>query len=361
MVTQDAVLGALRTILEPDLKRDLVSLDLVRNLTIQDGRVGFEIVLTTPAHPMRAGIRQDCEQVVLALPGVEHVDVRMTAEVTHGPSPSDRPGIPGVKNIIAVASGKGGVVKSTVAANLAVALAQSGAAVGLMDSDIYGPNVPIMMGIKARPDVVEDRLIPLESHGLKLMSIGFITGDNVPVIWRGPMVTKMIQQFIQNVAWGDLDYLVLDLPPGTGDVQITIRQSVYVTGAVIVTTPQALALEDVRRGILMFRQVEVPILGVVENMSSFICPKCGTRTDIFGCHGGLRMSEEMGVPFLGEIPLDPMIRQSGDEGVPIVIGHPDSPQAESFRNIAGKVASRISILNAERLATERLNVGLKVL
>ena len=372
MVTKERVLEALRAVIEPDLKRDIVSLDMVRNLTVRDGEVSLDVVLTTPAHPQKAQIRENCETAVRNLQGVNRVDVNLTATVTHGPPPSDRPPLPGVKNIIAVASGKGGVGKSTVAANLAVALEQSGAAVGLMDSDIYGPNIPIMMGIKQRPDAEEEKIIPLEAHGVKLMSMGFISGDNVPVIWRGPMVTKMIEKFLHNVSWGDLDYLVLDLPPGTGDVQITIRQSVDVIGAVIVTTPQNLALEDVKRGILMFQQVEVPILGLIENMSFFNCPKCQNRTDIFGHHGGRKMSEQMGIPFLGEIPLDARIRDAGDIGVPITVGQPDSPTARIFQDIVGKLASSISIVNAgrieqekfrqvERKEKEQLNTGLQML
>ena len=372
VVTKELILEALRGVIEPDLKQDIVSLDMVRNLTIRDGEVSLDIALTTPAHPQKAQIRENCENAVRDLQGVNRVDVNLTATVTHGPPPSDRPPLPGVKNIVAVASGKGGVGKSTVAANLAVALGQSGAAVGLMDSDIYGPNIPIMMGIKQRPDAEEDKIIPLEAHGVKLMSMGFISGDNVPVIWRGPMVTKMIEKFLHNVSWGDLDYLILDLPPGTGDVQITIRQSVDVIGAVIVTTPQNLALEDVKRGILMFQQVEVPILGLIENMSFFNCPKCQSRSDIFGHHGGREMSEQMGIPFLGEIPLDGQIRDAGDIGVPITVGQPDSATARTFQDIVGKLASSISIVNAERIEQEKfrqverkeqekLNTGLQML
>lgn len=359
-VTEKEVLNALRTVIEPDLKRDLVTLNLIRNVAVQGGQVGFEVVLTNPTNPQKARIQQACEEAVRALHGVERVSVAV-ATVNFGPSARDRPAIPGVRHILAVASGKGGVGKSTVAANLAVALAQTGAAVGLMDADIYGPNIPIMMGVKERPDTEDDRIIPLQSHGLKLMSMGFITGDNIPVIWRGPLVTKMIQQFLHNVAWGDLDYLVLDLPPGTGDVQITVRQSVYITGAVIVTTPQNLALEDVKRGILMFRQVDVPIFGVIENMSAFICPRCKTRTDIFGHGGGLRLCEQMGVPFLGEVPLDPQIRKAGDEGVPIVVGQPDSPQADAFRKVAAALVSQINVLDAKRAEQAKLTEGLKVL
>lgn len=278
-----------------------------------------------------------------------------------GPSATDRAAIPGVRHVIAVASGKGGVGKSTVAVNLAVALAQSGSSVGLLDTDIYGPNIPIMTGVKGRADVEEDRIIPLQSHGLKLMSMGFVTGDGVPIIWRGPLLTKMIQQFLFQVFWGDLDFLVLDLPPGTGDVQITLRQAVYITGAVIVTTPQDLALEDVRRGILMFQQVGIPILGIVENMSGFVCPKCGTRTEIFGRGGAKRMGEQFGIPVLGEIPLDPAIRAGGDGGTPIVASHPDSPTANVFRTIAAEVGNRAASLDRERVEMERLNAGLKII
>lgn len=359
-VTETEVLNALRAVVEPDLKRDLVTLNMVRNVTVRDGEVSFEVVLTNPTGPEKARILRACEEAIRSLPGVEQVRVT-AATVTFGPSAKDRPVLPGVRHILAVASGKGGVGKSTVAANLAVALAQTGAAVGLMDADIYGPNIPIMMGVKDRPDTEDDRIVPLQSHGVKLMSMGFITGDNVPVIWRGPLITKMIQQFLHNVAWGDLDYLLLDLPPGTGDVQITVRQSVYIAGAVIVTTPQRLALEDVKRGILMFKQVDVPIFGVIENMSAFICPRCQTRTDIFSHGGGLRMCEQIGVPFLGEIPLDPKIREAGDAGVPIVVGRPDSPQAGAFRRIAAALIAQVNVLEVKRAEQAKLTEGLKVL
>ena len=246
--------------------------------------------------------------------------------------------VPGVDRILAVASGKGGVGKSTTSANLAVALAQDGLKVGLMDADIYGPNVPIMMGGKDRPDMnAEGRMIPPERHGVKIISLGLITEDGVPVIWRGPMLAKMISQFLMDVAWAPLDVLMIDLPPGTGDVQLTLTQSVLIDGAVIVTTPQSVALEDVKRGIQMFQTVDVPVLGVIENMSGYVCGSCGTRTDIFGQGGGQRMSELYGIPLLGEVLLDPATRESGDSGIPAVISHPDSQNSRCYVEIAGKL------------------------
>ncbi len=246
--------------------------------------------------------------------------------------------IPGVEHVLAVASGKGGVGKSTTAANLSVAMARSGVRVGLMDADIYGPNVPIMMGTKERPQMNgEGQMLPLERHGVKLISLGLITGDGVPVIWRGPMLARMVTQFLQEVAWAPLDCLVVDLPPGTGDVQLTLTQTAPIDGAVIVTTPQSVALEDVRRGVQMFQTVNVPVLGVVENMSTYVCGACGTRTDIFGHGGGQRTADQYGVPFLGEIPLDLRVQEGGDSGVPITAADPESELARAYCEVAEKV------------------------
>ena len=253
-----------------------------------------------------------------------------------------RPPIPGVDHLVAVASGKGGVGKSTTAANLAVALAQDGAQVGLMDADIYGPNVPIMMGATEKPQMSDQgQMLPLERHGVKLISLGLIAGAGVPIIWRGPMLAKMVTQFLQDVAWAPLDYLIIDLPPGTGDVQLTLTQTAPIDGAVIVTTPQGVALEDVRRGVQMFNTVQVPVLGVVENMSTYICQKCETHTDIFGHGGGKQMAEFYELPFLGEIPLDLRIREAGDAGAPVTVAHPDSEVAIRYHEIAKKVVAAI--------------------
>jgi ATP-binding protein involved in chromosome partitioning len=249
--------------------------------------------------------------------------------------------LPDVKHIIAVSSGKGGVGKSTVAANLAVALAQSGAAVGLIDADIYGPNLPMMLGVRTPPEQKDGKLLPAESHGVKLISMGFFVPEETAIVWRGPMVHTAIQQFFRDVVWGPLDYLLIDLPPGTGDAQLSISQLVTLSGVITVTTPQEVALHDVRKGMTMFQKVNVPLLGVVENMSYYICGHCGERTEIFAHGGGERAAEKLGVPFLGHIPIDPAIRAGGDEGLPIVVAQPDSPQARAFKDIAAKIAAEL--------------------
>lgn len=342
--TEETVLDVLKAIEDPDLKKDIVTLGFVKDLEIDGGDVSFKIELTTPACPAKEQFKKKAEELVGALDGVEKVQVTMTAD-TSKRTVEQKNLIPGIKHCVAVASGKGGVGKSTVAANLALALAKEGASVGLMDSDIYGPSQPIMFGLHAHPNVTADRkLLPLEKYGIKLMSIGFIADERMPVIWRGPLVGKMVQEFLANVQWGDLDYLVVDLPPGTGDAQLTLVQSAPVTGAVIVTTPQEVALEDVTRALKMFSKVEVPTLGIIENMSYFVCDECGKRHNIFSSGGGLRSSEELGVPFLGEVPLDPRIVRGGDEGVPIVEAEPDSEAAEAFRKLARTVAANVSVV-----------------
>ena len=258
---------------------------------------------------------------------------------TESPTPKDNP-IPGVKHVIAVSSGKGGVGKSTVTVNLSAALALTGARVGLMDADIYGPNIPTMMGVTQAPEKDQNKILPAEGHGVKVMSMGFFVPEETPVVWRGPMVHSAIQQFFRDVVWGELDYLLIDLPPGTGDVQLTLAQLVPLTGAITVTTPQEIALQDVRKGIVMFQKVNVPILGVIENMSFYICGHCGERSEIFSYGGGEKAAEKFGVPFLGRIPLDPEIRRGGDEGNPIVVADPSSPQAEAFKNITATLVDR---------------------
>jgi ATP-binding protein involved in chromosome partitioning len=342
-VTTQQVLDALRHVIEPELRRDLVTLNMVKDVKIEDDLVSFTINLTTPACPMRQRMEEEARAAVLAVPGVREVQVNFEATVpTH--RLITRLDI-GVKNCIAVASGKGGVGKSTVAVNLAIALGRSGAKVGLMDADIHGPNIPLMMGMHEQPRQRDNRIIPLESYGISLMSMGLLVEPDTPIIWRGPMVHGIIRQFITEVDWGDLDYLVVDLPPGTGDAQISVAQSLPLAGVVIVTTPQDVALADVVKGINMFREMEAPILGVVENMSYFVCPHCGERTDIFGHGGGRQVAEQMGVPFLGEVPIDPQIRSGGDEGKPIVVLAPDSPAARAFFDIACQVAAAISVHN----------------
>ena len=346
-VTQDAILAALSKIQDPDLHRDIVSLGFVQNIKIDNSHIALDIVLTTPACPVKDQMRDEANRLLSALPGVSSVKINMTSNVTQGRSQVRENYIPQVKNTIAVSSGKGGVGKTTVSVNLAVALAQSGASVGLLDADIYGPNVPLMMGVKhAQEGTEENKIKPAERYGVKIMSIGFFVPDDQPIVWRGPMIHGAIQQFLRDVEWGALDYLIVDLPPGTGDAQLSIAQLVPMTGAVIVTTPQEVALLDARKGLEMFRKVNVPLLGIVENMSYFVCPHCSKTTEIFSRGGGEKAAEKLDVPFLGAVPIDPQIRQGGDEGRPIVIANPDSPQAKAFVAIAGKVAQQISVLNA---------------
>ncbi len=344
-VDRGKILAVLQTIIDPDLHRDIVSLGFVKDVRIEDGKVGVTIELTTPACPVKGEMERAARERIAALPGVTAVEVNMTSKVVQSPAALAGELLPGVRHMVAVASGKGGVGKSTVAVNLAVALAETGASVGLLDADIYGPSVPIMMGLRtARPAVRDGKLQPLERFGLKMMSVGFIAGEDTPVIWRGPLVGKLVTQFLSDVDWGELDYLVVDLPPGTGDAQLTLTQVAPLAGAVIVTTPQDVALEDVRRGIRMFETVNVPVLGIIENMAYFICSNCGTRHEIFHHGGGAAAAATFEVPFLGEIPIDPAIREGGDRGVPLVVGHPDSPQTAAFRHVAGELARQLSIL-----------------
>ncbi|HZN57374.1 MAG TPA: Mrp/NBP35 family ATP-binding protein [Planctomycetota bacterium] len=343
-VEEAAVLAVLKTVEDPDLHRDIVSLGFVKDLKIDGGSVSFKVELTTPACPVKEQLKAECERKVRELPGVEDVVVEMTAQVRRMHEPTG-PVLQGVKNIIAVASGKGGVGKSTTAANLALGLRQSGATVGLLDADVYGPSMALMMGAEGRPDVTAERkLVPIMAHGVKVISMGFLSGPNTPVIWRGPMVHGLLQQFLKDVEWGTLDYLVIDLPPGTGDAQLSISQAITLSGAVIVTTPQDVSLLDARKGLLMFRQLRVPVLGIVENMSYFVCPHCGERTEIFRHGGGKKASEELGVPFLGEIPIDPAVTPGGDRGIPIVVEHPESPAAKAFAAFAKQVAAQLSVL-----------------
>jgi ATP-binding protein involved in chromosome partitioning len=347
-ITEKEVLAALSKIQDPDLHKDIVALGFVQNIKIQDSQVGFDIVLTTPACPVRDQMRDEAQRLIAALPGVSKVSVNMTSNVTKGVSGVREDYIPLVKNAIAISSGKGGVGKSTVSATLAVALAETGAKVGLMDADFYGPNIPMMMGAEKPPSQSDNKLIPAESHGVKLMSMGYLVPEDQPIVWRGPMIHGAIQQFLRDVEWGELDYLLVDLPPGTGDAQLSISQLVPLTGAVIVTTPQNVALHDSKKGLSMFQKVNVPVLGIVENMSYFICSHCHERTEIFSHGGGKLAAEKLGVPFLGEIPIDPEVRVGGDSGLPVLVSHPDSPTAEAFRKIARAIAAQISIQNAKR-------------
>ncbi len=343
-VTETDVLRALGTVRDPDLGRDLVSLGMIENLSIQGDVVSFTVVLTTPACPLKGKIESDCRRAVSSIPGVREINITMDARVVSGRGARGKQSLPNVRNVIAVASGKGGVGKTTVAVNLALALVESGAKVGILDADVTGPNVPLMIGASGEPRGRNNRIEPLVSYGVKVISIAFFVPEGTPVIWRGPMVGGAIQQFYNDVEWGELDYLIVDLPPGTGDASISLAQLVSLTGAVIVSTPQDVALLDATKSLRMFEKLEVPILGIVENMSYFICPHCNEHVDIFGHGGAEKAAERLDVPFLGRVPLNPAIRQGGDDGVPILRGHPQSAEAEAFREIAAQVAARISII-----------------
>jgi ATP-binding protein involved in chromosome partitioning len=344
-----SVLDVLRPVQDPELHKSLVELNMIRNVEVVAGTVRFTLVLTTPACPLRQFIVEDCERAVKTLPGVEQVVVDVTAETPQQKSLPDRTGIAGVKNILAISSGKGGVGKSTVTVNVAVALALAGAKVGLLDADIYGPNTPTMMGLSAAQVKVQaggagDVLEPAFNHGVKLVSMGFLIDPDQPVIWRGPMLNGIIRQFLYQVQWGELDYLLVDMPPGTGDAQLTLAQAVPMAGVVIVTTPQTVALQDARRGLRMFQQLQVPVLGIVENMSYFIPPDQPDRHyDIFGSGGGAKTAAELELPLLGCIPLEIALRQGGDRGIPIVLDAPESASAKALTAIAQQIAARVSI------------------
>jgi len=345
-IAEKDVLEALRAVKDPDLHKDIVSLGFIKDLKIEGGNVTFKVELTTPACPMKEQLKSECLEKVGRLPGVKDVQVEMTASV-RGARPLGQEILPGVRNIVAVASGKGGVGKSTAAINLAMAFHREGASVGLLDADVYGPSMAMMFGIQGRPDVSDKRrFVPLEGHGVKVLSMAFFSEPDKPVIWRGPMVHGLIQQFLKDVEWGELDYLVVDLPPGTGDAQLSISQLVPISGAVIITTPQDISLIDARKGLKMFQQLNVPVLGIIENMSFFICSNCGHRHEIFSHGGGRRSAEELGVPFLGEIPIDPEVVAGGDQGVPIVVRSPASPAAKAYIEMAGRVAAQLSIMNS---------------
>ncbi|MGI8588748.1 MAG: iron-sulfur cluster carrier protein ApbC [Chloroflexia bacterium] len=348
-VSEQQVLDALRSVRDPDLHKDIVSLKFVENVKIQGGDVSFTVVLTTPACPVKEQMKQQAETAVRSIPGVTSATAAMTSRV-QGSYVPEREGIPGVRNIIAVGSGKGGVGKTTVAVNLALALAQTGAKVGLLDADIYGPNVPLMMGavgpLESSPS---GKILPIRTYNVDMISVAFLLpDDNTPVVWRGPMLTKLLTQFMYDVEWGQLDYLIMDMPPGTGDVQLTTAQSLPLTGAVIVSTPQDVALMDAKRALAMFQKLNVPVLGIIENMSSFVCPNCLHETPIFGHGGAATAAGDLDVPFLGELPLDLAIRLGSDAGKPITVDAPDSAEAAAFRDVAKKLAAQISILAYKR-------------
>lgn len=359
--SQSDILRALSTVEDPDLKRDLVSLNMIKDVKIDAGKVSFTVVLTTPACPLKEKIRQDCEDAVRRVVGPDvHIDIHITSSVTT--QRNNTPILPGVKNIVAIASGKGGVGKSTVTSNLAVALARAGAKVGLIDADIYGPSIPTMFNCEhEQPHVKQvngkNIIEPLEQYGVKLLSIGFLTPPDSAIVWRGPMASSALKQFFGDADWGELDYLLIDLPPGTSDIHLTMVQTVPVTGAVIVTTPQKVALTDANKGLAMFRQpqINVPVLGIVENMAYFTPEELpDNRYYIFGKAGGRQLAEKYGVPFLGEVPLVQSIRESGDSGMPAVLK--DGPTGEAFRMLAETLARNIAIRNANFVKTEKVEI-----
>ncbi|HEY5598333.1 MAG TPA: iron-sulfur cluster carrier protein ApbC [Kiloniellales bacterium] len=355
-VTEQQVLAALGSVIEPARQKDVVSLKMISGVIVKDGNVGFVIEVDPAVGGRMEPLRKAAEKAVHALPGVVSVTAVLTAHkaggagAAPGHQPAARPAggtaakplVPGVRSIVAVASGKGGVGKSTTAANLALALATLNLRVGVLDADIYGPSQPRMLGISGRPSSPDGKILrPMEGYGVKCMSMGFLVAEDTPMIWRGPMVTSALQQMLRDVAWGELDILVVDMPPGTGDAQLSMSQQVPLTGAVIVSTPQDIALLDARKGLNMFRKVDVPVLGIVENMSTFICPNCGHETQIFSHGGARREADKLGVDFLGELPLDIEIRETSDSGRPIVVSHPDSPHAQTYVAIARQVWTKV--------------------
>jgi ATP-binding protein involved in chromosome partitioning len=340
-VTQEAVMAALSKVQEPELHKDLVTLNMIHDVKIEGDKVSFTVMLTTPACPLKSRIERESREAVEAVPGVKTVEVTLDANVPTDGRPRGLLDLP-IRNAIAVASGKGGVGKSTVAVNLAVVLAKSGARVGLLDADIYGPNIPTMMGVTRLVPPEGGKMIPAEAYGVKVMSIGFLVKPDQPLIWRGPMLHSAIRQFLSDVTWGELDYLVIDLPPGTGDAALSLTQSLPLSGGLIVTLPQQVSLDDARRGLEMFRQLNVPILGVIENMSYLELPD-GERMDIFGTGGGERLAKESEVPFIAALPMDPIVRKGGDSGEPVVITAPDSAVAKAMQAMAQEVAAKVSV------------------
>lgn len=341
IISEEHVLAALSKVQEPELNNDLVTLNMIQDLAINEDRVSFTIFLTTPACPLKDQIEREARQAVEAVPGVGSVEIKLDANVPDDGRDRGLLQLP-IRNAIAVASGKGGVGKSTIAVNLAVTLANSGARVGLLDADIYGPNIPIMMGVERLPPLQGDKMIPAEAYGVKLMSIGFLVQPGQPLIWRGPMLHSAIRQFLTDVLWGELDYLIIDLPPGTGDAALSLAQSMPLSGSIIVTLPQQVSLDDARRGLEMFRQLDIEIFGVVENMSYLELPD-GTRMDVFGSGGGEKLAHEAGVPFIGAVPMDASVREGGDRGEPVVLSHPDSAVAQALISITEDIAAKVSV------------------
>jgi ATP-binding protein involved in chromosome partitioning len=345
--TEQAVLQALGAVRDPDFNRDIVSLKFVKNLRIEpSGRVSFTIELATPMSHSKDAMRGLAHDLVARVPGVTDVRVEMSAHVKPSVSAEmNKPPVEGVKNVIAVGAGKGGVGKTTVAVNLAIALSQSGARVAMIDGDVYGPNVPIMLGISTQLETDGKKIIPAEQYGIQLVSMAFLTTDDSPVIWRGPMLHGVIQQFFREVKWTDVDYLIVDMPPGTGDIALSLSQSIHVSGSVVVTTPQTVSVADTRRAVRMYQKLNIPTLGLVENMSHFVCPSCSHESDIFGKGGGEGLAAELTVPFLGRIPIYEPIRIGGDTGVPVTIGEPKSVAAQAFRAAAERLAAQIAVAN----------------
>ncbi len=351
-MTEEAVRNALSQIIDPDLHRDIVSLGFVKKVEINGGDVSVNIELTTPACPVKDKFKEQATTLISEIEGVENVTVNMSAKVNTALDMSKNLMVPGVKNIIPVASGKGGVGKSTVSANLALALASTGATVGLLDADIYGPSIPIIMGIKEPPRQKGNVIMPVTEKGIKVISMGMFMKDDQAVMWRGPMLAKMVEQFLSNVDWGHLDYLIVDLPPGTGDVQLTLCQSVPITGSVIVSTPQDLAFNVARKAILMFNKLKSPVLGIIENMSYYTCSSCGHQERIFGKGGCEKAVKEFNIPMLGNIPLATNVRKTADEGRPVVFSNPDSQEASAFLRAAEKMAAQISVQNLKNIEDE---------
>ncbi|MBI3934936.1 MAG: iron-sulfur cluster carrier protein ApbC [Acidobacteria bacterium] len=357
MVTEQQVHDALRAVQDPDLHRDIVSLGFVKDLRIERDVIAFAIVLTTPACPVKDELKKQAEDAVGRLPGVKEVRVEMRSEVRAMADPGGQLLIPGVRNVVPVGSGKGGVGKSTVSANLAVALAATGARVGLMDADIYGPSIPTILGITERPQPGQKGIQPVDAYGVKVISAGFFIRPDQAVIWRGPMLSKLIDQFLHEVEWGELDYLIVDLPPGTGDVQLTLCQRIPLTGAMIVSTPQDVALKVAEKAVIMFQQLKCPILGIVENMSYFVCPHCGERENIFDTGGAERAAEHWNAPVLGKIPLATRIREASDGGRPVSLEDPGSEAAAVFTSIAKNLAAQISIRNQQQEAEPAVKIS----